>query len=87
MPTTTGNRKFVVVEEIGRDIISDTTDIKRTDGILGGINITGFIDVEKLITIYSGCYKYKTLFLEKKLPFSIVILSLDPPEDHKKPNS
>lgn len=41
-------------------------------GKLPGTAITGFIDVEKFITIGKH-----TFFLEKKLPFQILIISSD----------
>ncbi|MDP4144194.1 MAG: hypothetical protein Q8936_06865 [Bacillota bacterium] len=73
--------KHVEVEEIDKRIISDVTDICPTDGITGGVAITGFIDVEKLIHIKKGCHGKKTIFLEKKLPFSYLMVSLDPSEE------
>jgi hypothetical protein len=73
--------KNVYVEDISKDILYKSVEIPASDGILGGVAVTGFVDVEKLIHIYVPCYDKKTLFLEKKLPFSYLILSLDPPAD------
>ncbi|TCL67394.1 hypothetical protein EDC14_101483 [Hydrogenispora ethanolica] len=39
-------------------------------GKLPGTAITGFIDVEKFVTL-----NHQTFFLEKKLPFQILIIS------------
>lgn len=39
-------------------------------GKLPGTAITGFIDVEKFVTLYKD-----TFFIEKKLPFQILIIS------------
>jgi len=69
--------KPVVVEEISKEIISNVIDIPCSEGIHGGFAITGFIDVEKLIKINKHECCSKVLFLEKKLPFSVVVLTLD----------
>ncbi|KYO66664.1 hypothetical protein [Thermovenabulum gondwanense] len=68
--------KTVVVEEVSKQIIENATPIPCSEGILGGVAVTGFIDVEKIIKICG--YKTKFFFLEKKLPFSYVLLNLDP---------
>lgn len=68
--------KTVVVEEVNKQIIKNATTIPCSEGELGGIAVTGFIDVEKLIKVCG--YKTKFYFLEKKLPFSYVLLNLDP---------
>jgi hypothetical protein len=70
------DNKPVVVEEISKQIIVDQANILPANGLLGGTALTGFIDIEKLIHI-KNCEKPLTLFLEKKLPFSVVVLSLD----------
>jgi len=67
--------KFIEVEEVSKQIITESTKIGSSDGILGGIAITGFIDVEKLIKRHGKMPK--VIFLEKKLPFSLLFLSLD----------
>jgi len=72
--------KLIDVEEIGIRIVIEPATVLPTDGILGGTVLTGFIDVEKLIHIKKCGKPVKTLFLEKKLPFSIVILSIDTSE-------
>jgi hypothetical protein len=69
--------KPVEIEEVSEKIISNIIDIPCSDGIHGGFAITGFIDVEKLIKIYKHECCSNVLFLEKKLPFSIVVLTLD----------
>ncbi|WP_312469773.1 hypothetical protein [Neobacillus sp.] len=44
-----------------------------------GTQLTGVVDVEKLISFFSPTAQAThTLFLEKKLMFSTVILDLDP---------
>ncbi|MGB9840357.1 hypothetical protein [Thermovenabulum sp.] len=68
--------KNVVVEEVSKQIIENATTIPCSEGMLGKIAVTGFIDVEKLIKVCG--YKTKFYFLEKKLPFSYVLLNLDP---------
>ena len=58
------------------DKIAETTikiiseDQKFTVGKLPGTAITGFIDVEKFVTLDK-----QTFFIEKKLPFQILIIS------------
>ncbi len=49
-------------------IISDEQSFKV--GKLPGTAITGFIDVEKFVTL-----DHQTFFLEKKLPFQILIIA------------
>ncbi len=49
-------------------IVSEDQDFNI--GKLPGTAITGFIDVEKFITIHKN-----TFFIEKKLPFQILIIS------------
>jgi hypothetical protein len=56
------------LSEASVKIISE--DQKFTIGKLPGTAITGFIDVEKFITLDKH-----TFFLEKKLPFQILIIS------------
>jgi hypothetical protein len=73
------NKNYVIIEEVSKDIITNKTSIPATDGVLGGVAVTGFVDVEKLIHIYAPAKKQKTIFLEKKLPFSYVVLALEPP--------
>ncbi|MDP4143364.1 MAG: hypothetical protein Q8936_02610 [Bacillota bacterium] len=70
--------KDVEVKEISTKIVTDQQNcIKVMDGegnlvVKGGTAITGFLDIEKLITIEDT-----VLFLEKKYPFGIVILAID----------
>lgn len=65
---------FVRVREIGKQVITDCETIPATNGICGGVVCTGFIDVEKII--FPG-YCKPPVFLEKKLPFQILLLTLD----------
>ncbi|MGE6618780.1 hypothetical protein [Bacillus mycoides] len=65
------------VDQINTEIECESCIIPKDEqaGIQGGIALTGFIDVEKIITVKYNHHK-KKLFLEKKLPFQIVILNL-----------
>jgi hypothetical protein len=49
-------------------VVSDEQPFKA--GKMPGTAITGFIDVEKFV-----CFDKQTFFLEKKLPFQILIIS------------
>jgi len=50
--------------------------------ISGGVVLTGFLDVEKLITgLLTTEGVSHTLLLEKKLPFQILVLDIDPPAE------
>ena len=46
--------------------------------ILGGLAITGFVEVEKTLSFTNSAGAARTVFLEKKLPFQILLLDLDP---------
>lgn len=47
--------------------------------ILGGLAITGFVEVEKTLSFQNTTFnRPRTIFLEKKLPFQIFILDIDP---------
>ncbi|WP_103652711.1 hypothetical protein [Bacillus thuringiensis] len=59
---------------------------KDKDAGICGVVLTGFIDVEKLITVKHN-YKEEKLFLEKKLPFYIVLLNLRTQNDFTKPKN
>lgn len=71
-----GNVKVIPVET---KITVDATTVPSTDSVRDGVALTGFIDVEKLIEIKDDCHgdDDKTLFLEKKLPFQVLILELE----------
>ncbi len=59
------------------DIKSDCHEIPATEGIEGGVVCTGFIDVEKIlrrITCHGDVTHY---FLEKKLPFQILLIAFE----------
>lgn len=64
----------VRILDMKRDVVSNVQEIPRSPGICGGFAITGFLDVEKFICV--GRHK---LFIEKKLPFQIVILTVGGP--------
>jgi|GEM_PF-4691858 len=64
------------------DIRSECHEIPSTEGIEGGVICTGFIDVEKIIrrvTCHGGVTHY---FLEKKLPFQVVLIAFEKDDDH-----
>ncbi|OUB21154.1 hypothetical protein BK739_01780 [Bacillus thuringiensis serovar pirenaica] len=72
----------IEVEQIDTKIECESCCISPGEhtGISGGVALTGFIDVEKIITVkHNGCKE--KLFLEKKLPFQIVILNLGKQSD------
>lgn len=46
--------------------------------VVGGFEVTGFVDVEKLISFTDVTGAVRTLFLEKKLPYQILVLDIDP---------
>ncbi len=63
------NAKFFgAIEDSIVEIKSDQQRID-VDGVIKGVTVTGFIDVEKII-----CLGYKRCFIEKKLPFQTLIL-------------
>jgi hypothetical protein len=76
--------KDVTVDQLREKLSTDITRICPTDGINGGFALTGFIDVEDIIKIKCSPWDEKTLFLEKKLPFSIVVFSLDTQKEKDK---
>ena len=69
--------QIVCVDEISTKIISQYEKIPCEQGLPGGFAVTGFIDVEKLISIKSYQGEVENFFLEKKFPFSILVLKLD----------
>ncbi|AMR06126.1 hypothetical protein BK742_17195 [Bacillus thuringiensis serovar pingluonsis] len=73
----------IEVEQIETKIECESCCISPGEhtGISGGVALTGFIDVEKIITVKNNGCKEK-LFLEKKLPFQIVILNLGRQNDN-----
>lgn len=75
----------IEVEQIETKIECESCCISPGEhtGISGGVALTGFIDVEKIITIKNNGCKEK-LFLEKKLPFQIVILNLGKQTDNEQ---
>jgi hypothetical protein len=46
--------------------------------VIGGFEVTGFIEVEKTISFVNSFGVPRTLFLEKKLPFQTFLLDIDP---------
>lgn len=58
------------IRDFRLDVVSNAQEIPRSPGLNGGVAITGFVDVEKLISV-----GHRKFFIEKKLPFQIVILS------------
>ncbi len=62
---------WIQVHEVGHEVVTEEITIPSSDGVRGGIAVTGFFDVEKII-----CIRGKTFFLEKKLPFQILLLHL-----------
>ncbi|OMH24242.1 hypothetical protein BK726_00895 [Bacillus thuringiensis serovar londrina] len=75
----------IEVEQIETKIECESCCISPGEhtGISGGVALTGFIDVEKIITVKNNGCKEK-LFLEKKLPFQIVILNLGKQTDNEQ---
>lgn len=49
--------------------------------VIGGFEVTGFIEVEKTLSFVNGFGVPRTLFLEKKLPFQTIVLDIDPKKD------
>ncbi len=76
--------RCIEIEEVSKQIVTESTKIGPSDGILGGTAITGFIDIEKLIK--RNCETPKVIFLEKKLPFSFLFLSLDTASERSAKN-
>nr|WP_172688944.1 hypothetical protein [Bacillus thuringiensis] len=76
------NRYEIEVEQIDTTIECESCciPVDQNAGIYGGIALTGFIDVEKIITVKNNGCKEK-LFLEKKLPFQLVVLHLGKQQD------
>lgn len=67
--------KYVYVDEVNKQIITNVEKLPCTEGTNGGFLLTGFIDIEKII--YSDWYgKSKATFLEKKFPFSVLVLPI-----------
>jgi hypothetical protein len=60
-------------------VVCTSCILPTTDLIAGGFALTGFIDVEKVITITPTPTPPQVLFLEKKLPFQILVMGIDPP--------
>ncbi len=78
----------VHVDEIATKIECESCCIPKDKdaGIHGGIALTGFIDVEKLITVKYN-HKKEKLFLEKKLPFQIVVLNVGTQHENDQKNA
>jgi hypothetical protein len=77
----------LIVRHLDTRIDSSVQVIAPNDDIalLGGFALTGFIDVEKEIRFVQplpgeGRLQH-TWFLEKKLPFQVLVLDADPPEE------
>jgi hypothetical protein len=49
--------------------------------VIGGFEVTGFIEVEKTLSFTNSFGLRRTLFLEKKLPFQTLVLDIDPKYD------
>jgi hypothetical protein len=65
------NKPYEIPNKAFEPTIKITSEEQRfTVGKLPGTAITGFIDVEKFVTLDKH-----TFFLEKKLPFQILIIS------------
>lgn len=60
------------VRDVKEEVVEHCQSLPETEGIQGGVVCTGFLEVEKLIGV--GCHRF---FLEKKLPFQIVIINLE----------
>jgi hypothetical protein len=76
-------KKDVEIEQVKTEVTTDVVRIPCTDGITGGFALTGFIDIEDIIKIKKCPWNEKTLFLEKKLPFSVVVIGLETGKDKK----
>jgi hypothetical protein len=65
------------------DIVSEVQTIPANPAIalLGGFALTGFIDIEKEIFFRDSANVLHTFFLEKKLPFQVLVLDVDPTEE------
>jgi hypothetical protein len=65
------------------DIVSEVQTIPANAAIalLGGFALTGFIDIEKEIFFRDRFGVLHTFFLEKKLPFQVLVLDVDPTEE------
>ncbi|MFF0825539.1 hypothetical protein ACFYU8_08085 [Brevibacillus sp. NPDC003359] len=74
-------KKNVKVVPIETKIIAKSSIISPCDTVGEGVVLTGFIDVEKLIKIRDKCEGERVIFLEKKLPFQILIVELEHCED------
>ena len=61
-------KDFILDEKIS--IVSDVQYFKAKD--INGTHLVGFVDVEKIFKV-----KKERIFIEKKLPFSILILQFD----------
>ncbi|WP_066634977.1 hypothetical protein [Desulfolucanica intricata] len=66
-------KKKDFIEDEKVSIVSDVETFKRDN--VKGTHLVGFVDVEKIFKVNK-----KRFFLEKKLPFSILILQFD--NDH-----
>lgn len=49
--------------------------------VIGGFEVTGFIEVEKTLSFVNAFGVPRTVFLEKKLPFQTLVLDIDPKKD------
>ncbi len=79
---------IILASLTGANIIEVSTTITQSAATLpaqppfisGGVALTGFLDVEKLITgLVDSSGVTHSLLLEKKLPFQIMVLDIDPP--------
>ena len=71
-PVEGGFPGHIWVRDIKTEVVEHCQSIPESEGIEGGVVCTGFLDVEKLIGVH-----HHTFFLEKKLPFQIVIITLE----------
>ncbi len=71
-------KDIVRVVSVEKKIVTSREKIPKSDSSLGGVVVTGFIDIEKLIELkQKHSRRNRTIFLEKLLPFQILELELE----------
>lgn len=77
MMAASGVTVTVITDDIIGPTIQKFGSVPGGD-ITGGLAITGFVEVEKTLSFTNSAGLARTVFLEKKLPFQILLLDLDP---------
>ncbi|WP_312469771.1 hypothetical protein [Neobacillus sp.] len=74
-PDNWHDKDHIKVTTVGQMIITENIEIPKSETVLGGTVLTGFVDIEKLIRVKDK--RNRIFFLEKILPFQVLELELD----------